>query len=240
MITEIVLFKLPAGMSREEYFSDALRVRADLGREDPGADPQELSVRRRGGARRRRVPVALGRRGAEVARRGLQAAHQRAVRQRADVHVLRDAGRGGQRGARYRRRLSAPPCRPFAPSTSAACCAPRRCSTRATLRRRSMRMPLRALEDEHVAEAIRWQESIGLQSITDGEFRRESWRLDSCPRWRGCARRRGRRRRRPARRCRERSKDRVGAVRGRGVGQVTGGFQCDSASPVESSVPNGC
>ncbi|MET0680621.1 MAG: 5-methyltetrahydropteroyltriglutamate--homocysteine S-methyltransferase [Burkholderiales bacterium] len=36
---------------------------------------------------------------------------------------------------------------------------------------------LRALEDEHVARVIRWQESIGLQSVTDGEFRRESWRL---------------------------------------------------------------
>jgi 5-methyltetrahydropteroyltriglutamate--homocysteine methyltransferase len=36
---------------------------------------------------------------------------------------------------------------------------------------------LRALEDEYIAAAIRWQESIGLRSITDGEFRRESWRL---------------------------------------------------------------
>ncbi len=36
---------------------------------------------------------------------------------------------------------------------------------------------LRELEDEHIASAIRWQESLGLKSITDGEFRRESWRL---------------------------------------------------------------
>ena len=36
---------------------------------------------------------------------------------------------------------------------------------------------LRALEDEHVAAVIRWQESLGLESITDGEFRRISWRL---------------------------------------------------------------
>lgn len=36
---------------------------------------------------------------------------------------------------------------------------------------------LRALEDEHIASVIRWQESLGLKSITDGEFRRESWRL---------------------------------------------------------------
>ena len=36
---------------------------------------------------------------------------------------------------------------------------------------------LRALEDEHVAAVVRWQESLGLESITDGEFRRLSWRL---------------------------------------------------------------
>src|SRR5215510_2981446 len=36
---------------------------------------------------------------------------------------------------------------------------------------------LRVLEDEHIARVIRWQESIGLRSVTDGEFRRESWRL---------------------------------------------------------------
>lgn len=36
---------------------------------------------------------------------------------------------------------------------------------------------LRALEDEHVAAVVRWQESLGLESITDGEFRRISWRL---------------------------------------------------------------
>src|SRR5216117_3731918 len=31
--------------------------------------------------------------------------------------------------------------------------------------------------DRFIAEAIRWQESLGLQVVTDGEFRRESWRL---------------------------------------------------------------
>jgi 5-methyltetrahydropteroyltriglutamate--homocysteine methyltransferase len=36
---------------------------------------------------------------------------------------------------------------------------------------------LRALEDEHVAGVIRWQEGLGLQAVTDGEFRRLSWRL---------------------------------------------------------------
>lgn len=35
----------------------------------------------------------------------------------------------------------------------------------------------RSLEDECIVEAIRWQESLGLRVVTDGEFRRESWRL---------------------------------------------------------------
>jgi methionine synthase II (cobalamin-independent) len=36
---------------------------------------------------------------------------------------------------------------------------------------------LREFEDAHIESVIRFQEDIGLQSITDGEFRRESWRL---------------------------------------------------------------
>jgi 5-methyltetrahydropteroyltriglutamate--homocysteine methyltransferase len=32
-------------------------------------------------------------------------------------------------------------------------------------------------EDEAIVRAIRWQESLGLKVVTDGEFRRESWRL---------------------------------------------------------------
>jgi 5-methyltetrahydropteroyltriglutamate--homocysteine methyltransferase len=35
----------------------------------------------------------------------------------------------------------------------------------------------RAFEDECIVEAIRWQEGLGLKVVTDGEFRRESWRL---------------------------------------------------------------
>ena len=31
--------------------------------------------------------------------------------------------------------------------------------------------------DECIVEAIKWQESLGLKVVTDGEFRRESWRL---------------------------------------------------------------
>ncbi|HEU4353399.1 MAG TPA: 5-methyltetrahydropteroyltriglutamate--homocysteine S-methyltransferase [Burkholderiales bacterium] len=35
----------------------------------------------------------------------------------------------------------------------------------------------RSLADECITEAIKWQESLGLKVVTDGEFRRESWRL---------------------------------------------------------------
>jgi 5-methyltetrahydropteroyltriglutamate--homocysteine methyltransferase len=35
----------------------------------------------------------------------------------------------------------------------------------------------RRREDECIVEAIRWQEGLGLKVVTDGEFRRESWRL---------------------------------------------------------------
>jgi len=35
----------------------------------------------------------------------------------------------------------------------------------------------RPLEDQAIVEAIRWQESLGLKMVTDGEFRRESCRL---------------------------------------------------------------
>jgi 5-methyltetrahydropteroyltriglutamate--homocysteine methyltransferase len=37
---------------------------------------------------------------------------------------------------------------------------------------------LRAIEDEAIREIVRRQEEIGLQSATDGEFRRSSWHMD--------------------------------------------------------------
>lgn len=37
---------------------------------------------------------------------------------------------------------------------------------------------LRKLEDEAIREVVKLQESIGLHSITDGEFRRLSWWSD--------------------------------------------------------------
>jgi len=37
---------------------------------------------------------------------------------------------------------------------------------------------LRAVEDEAIAEAVRYQESVGLRAVTDGEFRRRFWHYD--------------------------------------------------------------
>src|SRR4051794_533277 len=37
---------------------------------------------------------------------------------------------------------------------------------------------LRAIEDDAIREVVRRQEHAGLRSITDGEFRRESWHMD--------------------------------------------------------------
>jgi 5-methyltetrahydropteroyltriglutamate--homocysteine methyltransferase len=37
---------------------------------------------------------------------------------------------------------------------------------------------LRAIEDEEISNAIRLQEEVGLQSATDGEFRRATWHMD--------------------------------------------------------------
>src|SRR5436309_1430098 len=37
---------------------------------------------------------------------------------------------------------------------------------------------LRRIEDEAIAEAVRKQRDVGLQTATDGEFRRASWHMD--------------------------------------------------------------
>ena len=42
--------------------------------------------------------------------------------------------------------------------------------------------------DGHIIEAIRWQERLGLKVVTDGEFRRESWRLGFVSKVKGFAR----------------------------------------------------
>lgn len=46
---------------------------------------------------------------------------------------------------------------------------------------------LRAIEDECVRDIVRVQERVGLQSATDGEFRRRSWWLDLIMGWDGFA-----------------------------------------------------
>src|SRR5213079_781208 len=40
------------------------------------------------------------------------------------------------------------------------------------------RAALRAVEDKCIKEAVKLQEDVGLQSITDGEFRRDWWHID--------------------------------------------------------------
>lgn len=37
---------------------------------------------------------------------------------------------------------------------------------------------LRAIEDEHIRDAVRMQEEIGIGAVTDGEYRRDYWHLD--------------------------------------------------------------
>ena len=43
-------------------------------------------------------------------------------------------------------------------------------------------------QDRAILEALRWQEKIGLEVVTDGEFRRESWRLGFVTKVEGFAR----------------------------------------------------
>ncbi len=47
---------------------------------------------------------------------------------------------------------------------------------------------LRAIEDEAIRDVVAMQESLGLQSATDGEFRRTSWHMDFIYQLRGVSR----------------------------------------------------
>ena len=61
-----------------------------------------------------------------------------------------------------------------------ACCGRTGC-TRLGLSGRRGRSPaeeLRAVEDRAVREAVALQQEVGLQSVTDGEFRRATWHMD--------------------------------------------------------------
>ena len=71
-------------------------------------------------------------------------------------------------------------CRRSAPIMWAACCGrPRCCAARADhAAGRIATDALRRIEDEAVRQVVRMQEDIGLQGVTDGEFRRVDWLMD--------------------------------------------------------------
>src|SRR5438045_2778184 len=46
---------------------------------------------------------------------------------------------------------------------------------------------LRAVEDECIRDVVALQERLGLQAVTDGEFRRRSWWLELILGWQGLA-----------------------------------------------------
>ena len=52
--------------------------------------------------------------------------------------------------------------------------------------RAAKRADLKAIEDREIERVIRRQEEIGLQSVTDGEFRRSWWHFDFLARLTGC------------------------------------------------------
>ena len=72
------------------------------------------------------------------------------------------------------------PSRRSAPTRSAACCAARRSRRRAPSALTGEITPaeLKAVEDAEIAKLVARQEAIGLQAVTDGEFRRSWWHYD--------------------------------------------------------------
>ena len=66
-----------------------------------------------------------------------------------------------------------------APIMSAACCAPALHEARARRAKGEITADaLKAIEDREIERVIKKQEEVGLQAITDGEFRRSWWHLD--------------------------------------------------------------
>ena len=65
-------------------------------------------------------------------------------------------------------------------TTSAVSCAPNTCSKRASKRPSGdiTAEQLRAVEDKAITEIVKFQEDVGLKSITDGEFRRTYFHID--------------------------------------------------------------
>ena len=73
-----------------------------------------------------------------------------------------------------------PPARRSAPTTSAACCARRTCSTpaRSTPPVRSTPPSCAGSRTRRSRDVVRMQADVGLRTATDGEFRRASWHMD--------------------------------------------------------------
>ena len=63
---------------------------------------------------------------------------------------------------------------------SAACCVRPRCSEARAKRAKGeiSAADLKAIEDREIERVIKKQEEVGLQAVTDGEFRRSWWHLD--------------------------------------------------------------
>ena len=68
----------------------------------------------------------------------------------------------------------------FEPITSAACSARETCCRPATTARTDAFPQTRSaeIEDAAIRAVVRMQEDIGLQGVTDGEYRRASWHMD--------------------------------------------------------------
>ena len=66
------------------------------------------------------------------------------------------------------------------PTTSAACCVPHRLKQARERRAKGeiSAADLKAVEDREIERVIKKQEDVGLQAVTDGEFRRSWWHLD--------------------------------------------------------------
>ena len=81
---------------------------------------------------------------------------------------------------RAQRCCACEPLRPSAPTTSAACSAPPACSRPATTSRPAGSPPSSCgpSRTTAIADVVAMQRSAGLQSATDGEFRRASWHMD--------------------------------------------------------------
>ncbi len=70
--------------------------------------------------------------------------------------------------------------RRFAPITSEVYCVHRSCAKQERQREKGdiSAAQLREVEDRCIRDAVKMQEDVGMQGITDGEFRRTLWHAD--------------------------------------------------------------